>query len=139
MGTACGRLDRLSERPRTMARRLKEAERESRAFAGAVHADGAGEEVRLVVRPRTQTRRPAKLGHLPRSSSAVRRHLAARHWPDRHTRQRRARAAAAGFGFNGWVGNMICPATTALASGRRVCRPALCQADWILEAVRNRP
>ena len=113
---------------------LAPAQAEVAAFAGAVHADGEGEEVWLVAADEAAAAKRARLAPFAkvivepfgdiwlRDTGRDHRSGAAR------TAARRASASTAG------AANMTCPATTASASGSPA-RAGLpyAKADWILE------
>lgn len=112
---------------------LKEAEREVAAFAAAVHANGKGEEIRLVAAHEDVGARARELAPFAR--------VIVEPFGDIWLRdtgpivlgsggQRRAQ----GFGFNGWGGKYDLPGDESI--GERLSKAAslpYSKADWILE------
>jgi len=112
---------------------LKQAEREVAAFAAAVHADGKGEEVRMVAAHEDSATAARRLAPFAK--------VIVEPFGDIWLRdtgpiicgsdtQRRA----AGFGFNGWGGKYDLPGDDSI--GKRLAASAALpysKADWILE------
>src|SRR5918998_1600252 len=112
---------------------LKEAEREVAAFAKAVHADGRGEEVRLVAAHEDAGAAARELA--PFATIVVEK------FGDIWLRDTGpivtgsgAKRRAAGFGFNGWGGKYELPGDDVI--GQRLAASAdlpFSKASWILE------
>ena len=105
-----------------------------RRLRRAVWADGKGEEVRLVAAdPASAAAAQAAAPFATVVDAALRRHLAARHRPDRREGAG-ARRSAISFRFNGWGGKYELPGDDTI--GRRLGEGAglrVRRADWILE------
>ena len=115
---------------------LEPAREEVAAFARAVHADGKGEEVRLVAADPDIGRGGARAGAVrDRSSSRSRSATSGCATPARSSSRTDGRRLARSFRFNGWGGKYELEGDDTLgAAARRDDRPARpSSSDWILE------
>ncbi len=113
---------------------LQPAEREVAAFAAAVHADGKGEEVRLVAAHEDAAAAARKLAPFATVINEKFGDIWLRDTAPVVARSREGRVAR-GFGFNGWGGKYDLEGDQEI--GERLARAAglpFAKADWILEA-----